>query len=87
MREAVESYIREMTTIRGTGAGTSETSYYPPLRDLLNAIGATLRPPAFALSQLRNTGRGLPDFGLFTREQRHDLDQGDALITVAPSRA
>ena len=50
MRQAVETYFREMGFIHGTGSGTGETSYYPPLIKLLNAVGEGLRPPAFSLS-------------------------------------
>jgi len=42
----LEAYLREVRDIRGTGAAVPETSYYPALRDLLNAVGATLKPRA-----------------------------------------
>ena len=58
MQQAVETYFREMNDIRGTGSGTRETSYYPPLIKLLSSLGADLKPPAFTLSQVKNTGKG-----------------------------
>ena len=42
--QAVEDYLSEIGKIRATHAGTGETSYYPPLSGLLNAIGETLSP-------------------------------------------
>ena len=86
MRQAVETYFKEMGGIRGTGGGTSETSYYPPLITLLNTIGAGLRPHVTAISQLRNTGSGLPDVGLFTSDQRADFDQYQPILDIPPAR-
>ena len=39
----VEEYLAELRRIRATGSGTGELSYYPPLNNLLNAVGATLQ--------------------------------------------
>jgi hypothetical protein len=41
---ALETYLRDLRDIRATGAAVKETSYYPPLANLLNAVGATLKP-------------------------------------------
>ncbi len=65
----LEHYLAHLAAIRNTGAGTAETSYYPPLVDLLNAIGQTLKPKVRAVNQLANTGAGLPDGGLFAESQ------------------
>lgn len=86
MQQAVETYFREVNMVRGTGSGTSETSYYPPLVNLLNALGAHLRPRVNAISQLRNTGSGLPDIGLFTHEQRSALEEGANTCCAAMRR-
>ncbi|HET7345791.1 MAG TPA: N-6 DNA methylase, partial [Acidobacteriaceae bacterium] len=86
MRQAVETYFREMAVVHGTGGGTSETSYYPPLITLLNAVGGELRPPVTAISQLRNTGSGLPDVGLFTADQRSDLETQQPISDIPPAR-
>lgn len=40
----IEQYLQELRDIRATGAAVKETSYYAPLANLLNAIGATLKP-------------------------------------------
>ncbi|MBI3946622.1 MAG: N-6 DNA methylase [Armatimonadetes bacterium] len=65
----LEAYIRELRDIRATGAAVQETSYYGALANLLNAVGATLRPPVRCVLQLQNRGAGLPDGGLFAADQ------------------
>jgi hypothetical protein len=35
----LETYLKELTEIRSSGAGVKETSYYGPLAVLLNKIG------------------------------------------------
>ena len=44
-------------------------SYYPPLTNLLNAVGGTLKPKVFCISQLAQQGAGHPDFGLYAARQ------------------
>ena len=66
---AVEEYLAELGRIRVTGGGTGELSYYPPLNNLLNAVGGTLRPKVHCVSQLAQQGAGHPDFGLYAARQ------------------
>ena len=66
---AVEEYLAELRRIRATGGGTGELSYYLPLGNLLNAVGATLRPRVYCVSQLAQQGAGHPDFGLYGARQ------------------
>ena len=66
---AVEEYLAELCRIRATGGGTGELSYYPPLNNLLNAVGGSLRPRVYCVSQLAQQGAGHPDFGLFAARQ------------------
>ncbi len=40
----LEEYLRELRVIRGSGAAVPETSYYPALANLLNAVGGALKP-------------------------------------------
>ena len=40
----VERYLIELHRLRSLGAGTAETSYYPILRELLETVGASLKP-------------------------------------------
>lgn len=69
MDNVVETYLRRMAEIRGTGAATGETSYYGALETLLNEIGKTLKPKVMCNGQIRNQGAGHPDFGLYTQDQ------------------
>ena len=66
---AVEEYLAELRRIRATGGGTGEMSYYPPLNNLLNAVGGSLRPRVSCVSQLAQQGAGHPDFGLYAARQ------------------
>ena len=66
---AVEEYLAELRRIRATGGGTGELSYYPPLNNLLNAVGGSLRPKVLCVSQLAQQGAGHPDFGLYAARQ------------------
>ena len=40
----LEAYLSRLAEIRASGAGTEETSYYPALDTLLNAVGGDLKP-------------------------------------------
>ena len=66
---AVEEYLAELRRIRTAGGGTGELSYYPPLNNLLNAVGGSLRPRVYCVSQLAQQGAGHPDFGLYAARQ------------------
>ena len=69
LKAAVEDYLAELRRIRATGGGTGELSYYPPLTNLLNAVGGGLRPRVHCVSQLAQQGAGHPDFGLYAAGQ------------------
>ena len=88
---AVEEYLAELRRIRATGGGTGELSYYPPLSNLLNAVGGSLRPKVHCVSQLAQQGAGHPDFGLYTARQvskgqpkRGQLPEG-GVVEVKPA--
>ena len=66
---AVEEYLADLRRIRATGGGTGELSYYPPLNNLLNTVGSSLRPRVYCVSQLAQQGAGHPDFGLYAARQ------------------
>ena len=66
---AVEQYFTDLRNIRASGGATPELSYYPPLVSLLNAVGATLKPKVFCVSQMAQQGAGHPDFGLYSARQ------------------
>ena len=44
---AVEAYFKDLQSIRASGGRTHERSYYPPLVNLLNSVGSSLRPRVF----------------------------------------
>ena len=62
-------YLSELKAIRASGAGVPETSYYPALSNLFNAVGNALKPKVRCVISLGNRGAGLPDGGLFTADQ------------------
>ena len=67
---AVQAYLADLRTIRASGGATGERSYYPPLSNLLNAVGATLRPKVTCVTELADHhGAGHPDLGLYTARQ------------------
>ena len=70
---AVEDYFTDLRRIRASGGSTPELSYYPPLTNLLNAVGSTLKPKVFCISAMAQQGADHPDFGLFAANQ---LQQG-----------
>ena len=66
---AVQKYLADLRTIRASGGATGERSYYPPLSNLLNAVGAALKPKVACVTELADHGAGHPDLGLYTARQ------------------
>ena len=66
---AAEEYFTDLRQISATGAGTGERSSYTPMANLLNVVGATLKPKVFCVGELADQGAGHPDFGLYTAKQ------------------
>ncbi len=66
---AVENYLADLQRVRASGGATGERSSYGPLANLLNAIGATLKPKVFCVGELADQGAGHPDFGLYAAKQ------------------
>ena len=87
----VEEYLEDLRRLRASGGGTGERSTYPPLSNLLNAIGATLRPKVFCIVELADQGAGHPDIGLYaaSQVQRGTPRQGQTpecgVVEVKPS--
>ena len=65
----VETYLGDLRRIRASGGATAETSSYTPLENLLNAVGAGLKPKVFCVGELVDQGAGHPDFGLYAAKQ------------------
>ena len=82
----LETYLKELTEIRASGAGVKETSYYGPLANLLNEIGKTLKPKVKCIINLQNVGAGLPDGGFFTQDQFQKFTDGAPLAGQTPAR-
>ena len=66
---AVEAYFADLGRVHASGGATGERSSYGPLANLLNAIGATLKPKVFCVGELADQGAGHPDFGLYAAKQ------------------
>ena len=88
---AVEGYLSDLRRVRASGGATGERSYYPPLSNLLNAVGGTLKPRVFCVGELAEQGAGHPDFGLYAarQTQRGRLREGQApergVVEVKPA--
>lgn len=87
MRDPIESYFTQLRDIHASGAGVAETTFYPALQQLLTDLGHKLKPKVTAIINLRNTGGGIPDGGLFTASQLKGWDPGtDPLQGQLPAR-
>ena len=80
LTEAVQAYFGHLRSIRASGGATDERSYYPPLANLLDAMGGSLRPKVFCVSEMAQQGAGHPDFGLYssTQLQKGKVKQGQS---------
>ena len=79
----LEIYLTEIATLRGA---TKETSGYPALANLLNAIGHTLKPKVKCVIHPKNQGAGIPDGGLFTPDQLKKYDETEDFGDLVPAR-
>ena len=77
---AVEDYFSDLRKICSSGGATGERSYYPPLTNLLNAVGSTLKPKVFCVSELAQQGAGHPDLGLYAAKQMQRGRQRDGQL-------
>ncbi len=84
--QAIEHYFKGLKEIHATGGGADEESYYGPLETLLNEIGSKLKPKVRAIGQLKNTGAGEPDFGLFAANQFQRAKDADPIQGQKPER-
>ena len=82
----LETYLTELRGIRDSGAATRETSGYGTLAKLLDAVGHSLKPKVHCIIQLKNSGAGLPDGGLFTPDQLRNIDELDRSLSRAIQR-
>jgi len=82
----LEVYLKELRDNRSTGAAVAETSYYPALSNLFNAIGKTLKPKVRCVMTLADQGAGMPDGGFFTRDQFQRASDGEPKQGQLPAR-
>lgn len=61
----LETYLKELSQIRSSGAAVKETSYYGPLASLFNEIDKTLKPKVRCIINPQSQGAGMPDGGFF----------------------
>ena len=69
LKAAVEAFFADLRRIRQSGAATGERSTYTPLANLLNAVGATLKPKVRCIVEPSDQGAGHPDLYLYTDKQ------------------
>jgi hypothetical protein len=82
----LEEYLQELHEIRSSGSAVKETSYYPALSNLLNAIGKGLKPRVRCVINIKNRGAGIPDGGLFSSDQLQRSADGEIPEGTMPSR-
>jgi len=82
----LEAYLSDLKAVRASGAGVPETSYYPALSNLFNAVGKTLKPKVRCIINISNQGAGLPDGGLFTADQFQRQADGTPKAGQLPAR-
>lgn len=82
----LHSYLSELQAIRASKMAVKETSYYPAVSSLFNAVGKTLKPSIRCIINLKNTGAGIPDGGFFTPDQFSKTGEADFGPGLLPSR-
>jgi hypothetical protein len=82
----VETYLKTLSEFHRTGGATDETSYYGALGTLLDEVGAKLKPRVRAVHQLKDSGAGRPDFGLYTANQFQRAQDELPVENVLPER-
>lgn len=83
----VQTYISNLIEVRGSGMAVKETSYYGALEQLLNDIGKQLKPTVRAIIHTKNIGSGIPDGGMFTKDQFHKGEESILdFVGTPPSR-
>lgn len=84
--QPLESYLEELAALRASRAVTKETSGYPALTKLFDAVGHTLKPKVRCFVHPKNSGAGNPDGGFFTQEQWKQQPTEEPFGTLLPAR-
>lgn len=69
MAHPLDGYLRELKELHDSRLAQDEPPYYRHLAALLDAVGRSLQPAVRCVIHPRSIGAGLPDGGLFTRDQ------------------
>ncbi len=64
------TFFTDVRDTHASGVGVKETSYYPALANLFNALGKTLKPRVRCIVHPHSIGAGLPDGALITADQK-----------------
>ena len=67
------TFFTDVRDTHASGVGVKETSYYPALANLFNALGKTLKPRVRCIVHPHSIGAGLPDGALITADQKSQL--------------
>ena len=70
---AVEAYFANLRQIQNSGGATPELSFRTPLENLLNAVGAALKPKVFCVGELADQGAGLGEYVRRTLSHRSTI--------------
>ncbi len=82
----VEQYLKALAEVYRTGAGVPEQSHYTALENLLNEIGRKVKPRVRCVHELKDTGAGEPDFGLYTANQFQRAKDAQPMEGQLPER-
>lgn len=70
--DPILTFFTEVRDTHVSGIGVKETSYYPYLANLFNALGKTLKPKVRCIIHPHSIGAGLPDGALVTPDQKSE---------------
>jgi len=82
----LDLYADAIAKVRNLHAGTRETSFYPALSNLFDAIGGELDPQVVSLNHVSGKRAGIPDFGLFERARTRRGETPEWREGIAPDR-
>ena len=80
-------YFQTVSLVLSSGAAVPETSFYPPLAQLLACVGHSLKPKVACIINPANRGAGIPDGGFYTADQlRKTPDRSQPPPELLPAR-
>jgi hypothetical protein len=81
--KALETYIKALVELRGRGV--KEETFYTPFVNLLNDVGAQLKPKVKAGQQTAKTEAGKADVFLYDETQPSDQDPSHGVVEAKPT--